>query len=103
VQKNFVDNGIVLCVSGTGAALVANRVAGIRAAAGCDPAIARESREQLDANVLTITAGNVTPDTVLAIVKSWVSAEFSRTDQAMAHRPTMASRSRWTISTSPPW
>jgi ribose 5-phosphate isomerase B len=84
VQKNFVDGGIVLCASGLGAAIVANRIPGIRAAVGCDPATARESREQIDTNVLTITAGNVAPDVVLAIVTSWMSAEFSRTDQAVA-------------------
>jgi ribose 5-phosphate isomerase B len=84
VLKNFVDGGIVLCASGMGAAMVANRIPGIRAAAGCDPATARESREQLDANVLAIPARNVSPDTVLAIVTAWMSAEFSRTDQAVA-------------------
>ena len=84
VRKNFVDGGIVLCASGLGAAIVANRIPGIRAAAGCDPATARESREQIDVNVLTITAGNAAPDAVLAIVQSWMSAEFSRTDQAVA-------------------
>ncbi len=84
VRKNFVDGGIVLCASGMGAAIVANRVAGIRATVGCDPATARESREQFDANVLTITAGQVEPDAMLAIVTSWTSTEFSRTDHAVA-------------------
>src|SRR2546422_832692 len=83
ILKNFVDGGIVLCASGLGAAIVANRIPGIRAAAACDPATARESREQIDANVLTVAAGNVAPDAVLAVVKSWMSAAFSRTDQAV--------------------
>jgi ribose 5-phosphate isomerase B len=84
VLKNFVDGGIVVCASGIGAAVVANRIPGIRAAAAGDPAAARDSREQIDANVLTIAAGSVGPDAVLAIVKAWTSAEFSRTEHGAA-------------------
>ena len=82
VAKNFVDRGILFCANGMGGAIAANRFSGIRATFGTDPATVRESREQLDANFLSISAANLAPEAALSLVKEWMSAEFSRDEQA---------------------
>ena len=82
VAKNFVDRGILFCANGMGGAIAANRFSGIRATFGADPATVRESREQLDANFLSISAANLAPEAALSLVKEWMSAEFSRDEHA---------------------
>lgn len=76
VSRGDYDQGMLVCGSGTGMAIAANKVKGVRAAVAWSPEIARLAREHNDANVLSIAA-RFTPDNeVKDIVKAWVEADF---------------------------
>lgn len=68
---------ILLCGSGEGMAIAANRVRGIRAAVCWNPAVAEESREDNNSNVLCIPARFVTQQEAFAIAEAWLAKEFS--------------------------
>jgi ribose 5-phosphate isomerase B len=69
--------GILVCGSGQGMAIAANRVAGIRAALVWSPAEARAARRDDDANVLVLPANMIDTDTALAIVDEFLDQKFS--------------------------
>jgi len=76
VSSGKFDQGLLVCGSGTGMAIAANKVPGIRAAVAWNEEIARLAREHNDANVLSIAA-RFTPDgDVKKIVKAWFDANF---------------------------
>ncbi len=68
--------GIFVCGTGTGMAISANKIPGIRAANAWSPDIARLAREHNDANVLCIPARFVSEAEAIAIVKAFLSAQF---------------------------
>lgn len=68
--------GILVCGSGIGVSIAANKVHGIRAAHCHDPISARLSRQHNDANVLTLGERLVTPLMAEAIVSAWLAATF---------------------------
>lgn len=68
--------GILVCGSGIGVAIAANKLRGIRAAHCHDPISARLSRQHNDANVLTLGERLVTPLLAEEIVSSWLAAAF---------------------------
>lgn len=69
--------GILVCGSGQGMAIAANRVAGIRAALVWSPAEARAARRDDNANVLVLPANMIDTDTALAIVDEFLDQKFS--------------------------
>jgi len=69
--------GILVCGSGQGMAIAANRVAGIRAALVWSPAEARAARRDDNANVLVLPATMIDTDTALAIVDDFLDQKFS--------------------------
>jgi len=69
--------GIVVDAAGIGSAIAANKVAGVRAALCYDSTTARNSREHNDANVLTLGARLLAPETAREIVALWLSTEFA--------------------------
>ena len=74
-EKRF-DRGILLCKSGIGIAIVANKVPGIRAAV-CGGAVdAERSRAHNDANVLAMGAETLTPAQAKRIVETWLATPF---------------------------
>lgn len=76
VASGDCDKGVLICGSGIGMSIVANKVKGIRAALCSTPEIAYYSRLHNDANVLVL-AGRFTPvDTALEILKVWLQTEF---------------------------
>ena len=76
VAHGDVEQGLLVCGSGTGMAIAANKVPGVRAAVAWTPEIARLAREHNNANVLSIGA-RVTPfDEVQKIVRAWFDAKF---------------------------
>ncbi len=76
VAGHRVEQGLLVCGSGTGMAMAANKVPGVRAAVAWNEDIARLAREHNDANVLAL-AGRVTPFPELAkIVRAWFTAKF---------------------------
>ena len=77
VLRGFVDAGVLICGSGAGASIAANKIRGIRASLCHDPEAARLSREEDDANVLCLGAREVDPIRAVAIAMAWLGASFS--------------------------
>jgi ribose 5-phosphate isomerase B len=77
VQHNAVEIGILICGSGVGAAVAANKLDGIRAALCGDTYSAHQSREHDDCNVLCLGARVVGVELALDIVRSFVGARFT--------------------------
>jgi ribose 5-phosphate isomerase B len=76
VSQGKVDQGLLVCGSGTGMAIAANKVPGVRAAVAWNEEIATLAREHNDANVLALGA-RVTPTEELPkIVRAWFAAKF---------------------------
>ena len=76
VASGEVESGLLVCGSGTGMAIAANKVRGVRAAVAWNEEIARLAREHNNANVLSLAA-RYTPDGELQnIVKAWFNAKF---------------------------
>ena len=77
VQNNSCARGILICGTGVGMSMAANRFEGIRAALGNELFTARMSREHNDANVLCLGARVVGPGLAAEIVRAWLSTEFA--------------------------
>ncbi|MFT8812172.1 ribose 5-phosphate isomerase B [Oenococcus sp.] len=74
-SKEF-DLGIVICGTGVGISLAANKVPGIRAVVCSEPYTAKLSREHNNTNILAFGSRVVGPDLAKMIVKEWLSASF---------------------------
>ena len=73
VARAEADAGIVVDGTGIGSAIAANKISGIRAAMAISETIARRSREEAGANVLTLGATLVSVDEAKAIVSAWLA------------------------------
>lgn len=71
------DVGILLCGSGVGASIAANKIPGVRAALCHDPFSARQSREDDDANILCLGPRVIGPELALVLIRIFLSASFS--------------------------
>jgi ribose 5-phosphate isomerase B len=76
VAKGEVESGLLVCGSGTGMAIAANKVRGVRAAVAWNEEIARLAREHNNANVLSLAARYTSDDENQKIVKAWFGAHF---------------------------
>jgi ribose 5-phosphate isomerase B len=76
VASGEFPQGILVCGSGTGMAIAANKVPGIRAAVAWNEETARLARQHNDANVLAIGARTTPEGQIPAVVKAWLEAEF---------------------------
>ena len=76
VAGGEVDQGLLVCGSGTGMAIAANKVHGVRAAVAWSPEIARLAREHNNANVLSLPARFLNDEQAKDIVKAWFEADF---------------------------
>jgi len=76
VAGGAVERGILVCGTGIGMSIVANKVAGIRAAVCSDELTAQISRRHNDANVLCLAADVLGEDLVRRIVRGWMDTEF---------------------------
>lgn len=76
VASGEAEQGIVVCGSGIGIAIAANKVHGIRAAQAWNEETARLARQHNDANVLSIGARVLAETDIPNIVKAWFDAEF---------------------------
>ena len=70
------DRGILVCGTGLGMSLAANRIPGVRAALCHDHYTARMCRAHNDANVLCLGGRTTGPDVALEIVKTFLETEF---------------------------
>jgi ribose 5-phosphate isomerase B len=77
VQHSAAEIGILICGSGVGAAVAANKFYGIRAALCSDTYSAHQSREHDDCNVLCLGARVVGVELALEIVRAFVAARFT--------------------------
>lgn len=77
VAEGRTTLGILVCGSGIGMAMSANKIAGIRAANVSSEYEAQMSREHNDANVLTLGARILNEEDALRIVDQWLSANFA--------------------------
>lgn len=76
VVKGEAEQGIIVCGSGIGVAIAANKIHGIRAAQAWNEETARLARQHNDANVLTIGARVIPEAEIPNIVKAWFAADF---------------------------
>ena len=76
VAEGKAEQGIVVCGSGIGIALAANKIRGVRAAQAWNAETARLARQHNDANVLSIGARVVAEEEIPKIVAAWLDAEF---------------------------
>ncbi|HRH42603.1 MAG TPA: ribose 5-phosphate isomerase B [Pyrinomonadaceae bacterium] len=76
VASGKADQGIVVCGSGIGINIAANKIHGIRAAQAWNEETARLAREHNNANVLSIGARVLPAEEIPKIVKAWFDAKF---------------------------
>jgi ribose 5-phosphate isomerase B len=69
--------GVLVCGTGIGVSIAANKVEGIRAALAHDSLTARRAREHNDANVIALGGKVVGEDEAIAIVQEFLSAQFA--------------------------
>ena len=76
VVDGRADRGILICFSGLGMSIAANRWKGVRATLVRTPQIAALSRQHNDANVMCLASAFITPDDLDDILHAWFLAEF---------------------------
>jgi ribose 5-phosphate isomerase B len=76
VAGGHADQGLLVCGSGTGMAISANKVNGVRAAVAWSEETARLARQHNDANILAIGARTTPPEQIPGIVRAWFSTDF---------------------------
>ena len=81
VAAGECEKGIVLCTTGIGVSITANKVPGIRCALLSDVVSAKMTREHNDTNMMAIGGGVVGTMLALEIVDTWVNTEFSHQER----------------------
>ena len=76
VARGEFDRGIIVCGTGIGVSIVANKVPGVRAALCHDTFSARSARAHNDVNVLTLGERVIGPGLAVEIVRVWLAAGF---------------------------
>lgn len=76
VAEGAVECGVVMCGSGVGVSIVANKTAGVRCVCCSEPYSARLSRMHNDTNMIAMGSHVVGPGLARLILDSWLSAEF---------------------------
>lgn len=77
IQSGAAEIGILICGSGVGASVAANKLRGVRAALCADTYSAHQSREHDDCNLLCLGARVVGVELALEIVRAFVAARFT--------------------------
>lgn len=81
VTGGEADYGVVMCWTGTGTAIAANKIAGVRAALAWDPWIARGARLWNDANVLALSLKRLAPDVAVEVVRAFLDTPEPEPDE----------------------
>jgi ribose 5-phosphate isomerase B len=76
VQRGEADRAVLLCGTGIGMAITANKVPGVRAACCHDTYSAERARKSNDAQVITMGARVIGPELALNILRTWLESEF---------------------------
>jgi len=77
VKDGKCERGILICGTGIGMSMAANRITGIRAALCHEMFSARMSREHNDANILCLGARVIGPGLAAEIVRTWMTTDFA--------------------------
>ncbi len=81
VKRGEADLGVLICGSGEGMAMEANRFIGIRAAVVWRPEVATTSRQHNNANILVLPADYLDAETAKACLEKFVATPFSREER----------------------
>lgn len=81
VAKGECEKGIVICTTGIGISITANKIKGIRCALCADTLSAKMTRLHNDANVLAMGGGIVGPNLGISIVDAFLNTEFSEEEK----------------------
>lgn len=81
VAKGECEKGIVICTTGIGISITANKVKGVRCALCADTLTAQMTRLHNDANVLALGGGIVGPNLAMSIVDAFLETEFSEEEK----------------------
>jgi len=81
ILENKTFKGLLICGSGVGMSIAANKIHGIRASNVTDEATAIQSVEHNDVNVLCLGSKNVSKENALSIVKKFLISEFIKEDK----------------------
>ena len=81
VAEGKCDRGIVMCTTGIGVSVVANKIDGVRCALLHDLMTAKLTREHNDTNVMALGAGVVGEMLALQLVDTWLGTEFSHNER----------------------
>ena len=81
VAEGKCDKGIVMCTTGIGVSVVANKIDGVRCALLHDLMTAKLTREHNDTNVMALGAGVVGEMLALQLVDTWLGTEFSHNER----------------------
>lgn len=76
VAAGRVDSGVLICGSGIGVSIAANKVAGVRASLCFTPEQARTTRQHNDSNVLCLSGDALEPEMALVVFEAWAEAAF---------------------------
>jgi ribose 5-phosphate isomerase B len=77
VAKGAADRAVLICGTGIGMCITANKVAGVRAALCHDTYSAERARKSNDAQVITMGARVIGPELAKQIISAWLDSEFS--------------------------
>ena len=81
VASGAADQGVLFCWTGTGTAMAANKVPGVRAALVWEPWIAEGARRWNDANVLVMSLKRTSDDTAREILDAWLGVDVPDADE----------------------
>jgi ribose 5-phosphate isomerase B len=82
VVEGRADYGVVMCWTGTGTAIAANKVPGVRAALAWDPWIAKGARLWNDANVLAMSLKRLAPDVAVEVLHAFLTTTAPDPEEA---------------------
>lgn len=77
VARSRVPWGLLICGSGIGMAIAANKLPGVRAAPAYNPELARRSRQDNDSNVLTLGGDFLSLEEAQKILEAWLETPFA--------------------------
>jgi ribose 5-phosphate isomerase B len=82
VADGSADYGVLMCWTGTGTSIAANKVPGVRAALAWDPWIAENARRWNDANVLALSLKRLAPDVAVDCVEAFLGVTDEDPDES---------------------
>jgi ribose 5-phosphate isomerase B len=77
IRDGRSDRGILICGTGIGMAITANKVPGVRAAQAHDVYSAERARKSNNAQILTLGARVIGPESAKTVVRAWLASEFA--------------------------